>query len=210
MLRISGRDKRPSGFMALEMAALCALFLPVAILGVSLYGLSHDENLVQNIPESLMRETPGRIVTWRSDGALGSFELDQARARGLIQALAESALAELIQGTIKLNDISASACYWLYNVDEDSGSIDPEELVSECVALGPIASDLSLDTARINLLRTRGARPAFSAGEPSGFMSQLMLIGVAVGGRYTPLLEPSKREVLRHGAVWIPREDVKL
>lgn len=203
-------SRKPRGFMALEMATLCAVMLPIGLLGFSLYGLTHDENLLQNIPESLTRETPGRIMNWRSDGDRGVFDLDITRARTAIESLRDNAINELSQGAFEIKDLSAKACYWFHAVDIESGAVDRAAILSECVEAGPLRTELSLDSPKERVLLGGAARPVFLSGEMSGFLPRLVLLGVAVAGRHTGLVESFRAGIVQHGVVWIPREDVKL
>lgn len=201
---------KPSGFVALETAALCAVMLPIGLLAVSLYGMTHDENLIQNIPESLTRETPGRMMNWLSDGDRGVFELDISQARAAIERLRDNAINELSQGAFEIEDLSAKACYWFYPVDAESGRIGNAAIRSECIDTGPLASVISLDRPKERILSAGAARPVFTAGDVSGFLPRVVLFGVAVGARHTGLIESFRVGVIQHGVVWIPREDVKL
>jgi hypothetical protein len=209
-MKSSSCSKKLAGFVALETAALCAVMLPIGLLAVSLYGMTHDENLIQNIPESLTRETPGRMMNWLSDGDLGVFELDISQARAAIERLRNSAINELSQGAFEIKDLSAKACYWFYPVDAESGRIGNAAIMSECVDTGPLATVLSLERPKERCLFADAARPVFSAGEVSGFLPRLALLGIAVAGRHSGLLESFRVGVVQHGVVWIPREDVKL
>ena len=210
MMSKAKRSTNPRGFMALEMAALCAVMLPIGLLCFSLYGLTHDENLLQNIPESLTRETPGRIMNWRSDGDRGVFDLNITQARTAIEGLRDNAINELSQGAFEIKDLSAKACYWFHAVDVESGVVDSAALLSECVDMGPLRTVLSLDGPKERRLLAGAARPVFLSGEVSGFLPRLVLLGVAVAGRHTGLIESFRVGVVQHGTVWVPREDVKL
>jgi hypothetical protein len=210
VMKKAKRCNKPRGFMALEMAALCAVMLPLGLLSLSLYGLTHDENLLQNIPESLTRETAGRFMNWRSDGELGVFDLNLTRARTAIERLRDSAISELSQGAFEIKDLSAKACYWFHAVDTESGGIESAAILSDCVEAGPLSAGLVLDGPKDRLLLAGVARPAFSSGEMSGFLPRLVLLGVAVGARHTGLIESFRVGVVQHGVVWVPREDVQL
>jgi hypothetical protein len=209
-MKSSSCSKKLAGFVALETAALCAVMLPIGLLAVSLYGMTHDENLIQNIPESLTRETIGRLMNWRSDGVGGVFDLDLTQARIAIEGLRDNAINELSQGAFEIEDLSAKACYWFYPVDAESGRIGNAAIRSECIDTGPLASVISLDRPKERSLFAGAARPVFSAGEVSGFMPRLALLGIAVAGRHSGLLKSFRVGVVQHGVVWVPREDVKL
>ncbi len=202
--------KRQCGFVALETAAWCLMLLPLGLLGISMYALAHDENIVQMLPESLMRETVGRVMTWRSDGDRGVYEVNQARLVTIIEGLRDRAVTGLQQASFKLGDISSRACYWVYDVDPDTGVVENNPIMSDCRSKGAIGASLALDTPRINRIRRGVAKPIVLGGEVAEFVSQVVLVGVAIGGRYQGLAEYLRDEMVQHGAVWVPREDVVL
>ncbi len=201
---------RERGVVALESAIWCVMLLPLGLLGVAMFALAHDGNLVQSVPESLMRETNGRIVTWRSDGDSGFFEVNQGRLSAIIDSLRDRALAAMQQESYKLADISVRACYWVYGVDAVSGALDSAALMSDCRSQGALGAGLQLETPRMNRIRSGIAKPIVVDGALSEFVSRVVLVGVAVGGRYQGLAEYLSGEVVQHGAVWVPRQDVVL
>ncbi len=201
---------RQGGFVALESAIWCLMLLPLGLLGVSMFALAHDENLVQRLPESLMRETKGRVITWRSDGESGFFEVNQGRLTAIVLGLRDRALLALQQQAFKLDDISARACYWVYGVDAVSGAVDSAALISDCRSQGELSAGLQLETPRINRIQSGIAKPIVIDGEVGEFISRVVLIGVAVGGRYQGLAEYLRGDVVQHGAVWVPRQDLVL
>jgi hypothetical protein len=204
------RSVRQAGFVAMEAAVWCLLCLPLGLLGISMYALAHDQNIVQMLPESLMRETSGRVMTWRSDGVQGFFDVDQGRLVRIVEDLRDRGAAALQQTSFKLADISARACYWVYDVDPDTGVVGGAPLLSDCRGRGVLGEALSLDAARTNRIQRGVAKPIVSGGEVVEFVSRVVLVGVAVGGRYEGLAEYLRDETVQHGAVWVPREDVVL
>ena len=170
-----------AGFVAMEAAVWCVLCLPLGLLGISMYALAHDENIVQVLPESLMRETSGQVMTWRSDGDQGFFDVDQGRLVSIIEGLRDRGVASLQQASFKLGDISARACYWVHDVDPDTGAVSGTPSVSECRSQGVIGDTLALEVPRINRMRRGIAKPIISGGGVAGFVSRVALVGVAVG-----------------------------
>lgn len=202
--------RRQRGFVALETAAWCLVCLPLGLLAVAMYALAHDENVVQMLPESLMRETSGRVMTWRPDGDRGFFDVDQGRLDDIITGLSERAAVSLQQAAFKLDDISARACYWVYDVDATTGAVLDAPLLSDCRSRGLLGAVLQLENPRLQRLRSGVAKPIVADGVVVEFVSRVVLVGVAIGGRYQGLAEYMRDEVVQHGAVWVPREDVVL
>lgn len=205
-----GKRVRQSGFVAMEAAVWCLLCLPLGLLGVSMYALAHDENVVQMVPESLMRETSGRVMTWRSDGDQGFFDVDQGRLVRIVEGLRDRGAVALQQASFKLGDISVRACYWVYDVDAGTGAVVDAPVLSDCRSQGPLGEELSLDIPRGNRIRRGVGKPIVSGGAVVEFVPRVVLVGVAVGGRYQGLAEYLRDETVQHGAVWVPREDVVL
>lgn len=194
----------------MEAAVWCVLCLPLLLLGVSMYALAHDGNIVQVLPESLGRETPGGIITWRSDGDQGFFDVDEGRLESIVEGLGDRAFVALQQSALKLEDISARSCYWVYEVDPNTGVVTDVPIMSDCRSQGVLGDTLDLEVSRLSRFRKGISKPIVTEGVVAGFVSRVVLIGIAVGGRYQGLAEYLRDEVVQHGAVWVPREDVRL
>lgn len=198
------------GLVVMEASVWCALLLPLGLIGVSLCALFYDTNTIQALPESFMRETKGRVMTWRSDGEHGFFQADQQRLVAVIEDLSERAASTLLQSSFKLRDISALACFWVYDVDAQTGEVAETPQSSECRTSGPLGTQLSLEVFHRNLILRGVARPLEAGAEVLEFVPRVVLIGVAVGARYQGLAEYFREQLVQHGAVWIPRGDVTL
>jgi hypothetical protein len=194
----------------MEAAVWCLLFIPCGLIGVALYALAHDQNIVQMLPESLMRETSGRVMTWRSDGDQGFFDVNQGRLDALIEGLSDRGVTGLQRASFKLGSLSSRACYWVYEVDSNSGAVVDIPVASDCRSRGTDGASLSLEIPRVNRLTRGVAKPIVSGGGVVEFVSRVVLVGVAVGGRFQGLSEYFRDELVEHGAVWVPREDVAL
>jgi hypothetical protein len=195
----------------LEAAVWCALLLPLGFLGFALAAISYDWNQVQIIPESLMRETMGRVLTWRSDAVDGFFEVDEQRLVEIVDNLSLRALEQVRSQTFKVIDPSARACSWVYKVDPASGVLASQALMITCRSLGVRGDALDLTSALAHRLQARVAEPIRGVdGSVEGYVSQIVLVGVSVGGVFEGLAEYLESEGVQHAAVWVPREDVFL
>jgi len=199
------------GFALLEAALWCVLLIPLALSGMALVAIGHDQNQVQMIPESLMRETGGRVITWRSDAQDGFFEVDRERLALVVERLANQAYQQVEGQTHKLRKSSARACFWVYDVDPLSGELDNEVRMLECHGIGPKSDQLDLTYALHQRLRAHVAGIIRSAdGDIDGYMPCAVLIGVSVGGEFEGLGEYLQSKSVQHAAVWVPREDIVL
>lgn len=198
------------GFALLELAAWMVVFLPVLVTSIGLFAAAYERNILQIIPEALMRETPGGVMTWRSDKAGGSFEVDTIHLDRLVTQLTERAAQEAKTGVFTLRNVSAKGCYWVFDVSSQRGT--PQGTVtSRCIERGLSGADLSLESS----LRARiaaGIAEPIRAGDGSivEYVSPAVVIGVAVGGDFVGLgaLYPTER--MQHASVWVPRRDVVL
>jgi hypothetical protein len=207
----SGSGPAQRGLASLEMAVWCVVLLPIVFLGFALYGFSHDMNVVQMVPESIMREATGKLITWRPDGAQGFFEVDQPRLERTITHLADRALAEIQRETEKVVNQSARACYWVLQVNTTTGQVSSLPVMSGCVDRGTPGAQFNLERLRQQRMRQGIAKPVLTeTGETQGFIPQAVLLGVAVGGQFTGLGEALNLRDIQHGTVWVPREDVYL
>jgi hypothetical protein len=200
------------GVALLELAAWLVVLSPVLMMAAALFATGHDYNVVQMIPESLMRETGGKVMTWRSDRVGGSFEVDEARVRVITAALANRAQTEVTGNTFKLSRPAVRACYWVYDITSQDGrpgairaqgceeSSDPQGLLTE-----------SLVRARDRRVGNGIAEPIrIGAGATQGFVARAVLFGVSVGGWFDGFEGLYEPRLVQHAAVWVPRGDVGL
>jgi hypothetical protein len=211
LLRCPGsKPHTERGFAFIEGAAILVVALPILVLGVAYIAMAYDQGVAKLIPHSLMREAHGGVQSWRSDGVTGVLEADLDTLEGLVSDLRDRALSELVSGSLKLAQPSAIACYWVFNVDPDSGGVVGAAQASGCRASGALANSLGLESALIKRLQRGVSEPIVLGGNVVEFVSQVVLVGVAVGGEFSGLAEYLSDEIVQSSAVWVPREDVKL
>lgn len=200
-------EDNQKGLATLEFAAWATVILPLGLLFVALFGLINDQQSVRLIPESLMRETIGRSLSWESDGTNGLISHDVDRLNGIIGALSLRAITQLQDESSHVMNASSRACYWVYDVDEVTG--DAGAVISEgCIAQGPLGNQLNIQDALNRRLRDAIARPV--SGTLGGFFPRVTLVGVSVGGRFEGLADLFRDDTVEHAAVWVPREEVVL
>lgn len=199
------------GLACLEAAVWFMVLLPVVFLGFALYGYTYDMNVVQMIPESIMREASGRLITWSPNQAGAGFVVDIDRLNRTINQLADRALEEVGRQTDRIEQGSARACYWVINVSPSNGRISPVPVASNCANRGTLAGNLNLERLRVRRMRQGIGKPVLTTtGAIQGFVPRAVLLGVAVGGQFTGLAEAFRLQNIQHGTVWVPREDVYL
>jgi len=204
--------KSQKGVALVELSAWLVALLPVTMFATALIATAHDRNIVQMIPESLVREIGGRIMTWRSDRAGGNFEVDLVRVRGIAARLANRAQAEVTTNTFKLQGPAIRACYWVYDINPQTGA-SGVILAQGCEERNDPHGDLSgtLAQSRIRRVAAGISEPVrIGGGAAQEYVSRAVLFGIAVGGTFQGfegLYEPG---LVQHAAVWVPRGDVGL
>jgi hypothetical protein len=199
-----------SGIAFIEGAAILVVTLPLLLLAFAYIGMAYDQGVTRLIPQSLMREISVGVQRWRSDGKIGVFEAELDTLEELVRSLQDRARSELVNGSLKLAQVSAKACYWVFNVNPDSGDVVGGARASGCSANGAISDTLRLDDALNQTLRRGVSEPITIGGNTVEFVSQVVLVGVAVGGRFSGLAEYLTDETVEASAVWLPRQDLKL
>jgi hypothetical protein len=200
------------GIALLELSAWLVMILPLTLFAFGLCATAHDRNVIQTIPGSLMRETGGSLMTWRSDRVGGVFEVDTTRAREIVQRLSDRALSEVRSSAFKLTAPAVRACFWVYDIDSTTGRATTVRSV-ECQHRNDSQAALVA-----SLERAREARVAAGIAEPIrlgaeglvGYVPRAVLFGVSVGGSFKGFEALHDQESVRHAAVWVARGDVVL
>jgi hypothetical protein len=205
------QDQR--GVALLELAAWLVALCPPLMMAASLFAIAHDYNLVQIIPQSLMREIGGRVMTWRSDQAGGRFEVDEGRVRAITSALANRAQSEVVSNTFKLSRPAVRACYWVYDIasqDGSPGAIRAQGCEERSDPQGLLTA--SLVSARDSRVSNGIAEPIRigAADIAQEFVARAVLFGVSVGGWFEGFEGLYEPRLVQHAEVWVPRGDVGL
>jgi hypothetical protein len=204
----STRHKR-NGFAVLELATWCAVLLPVTLLGFSYGTFFHNDGSMRRIPAIVLRESVGRVSQWSSDGNAGVMVADIGRLREMINDIARRAARETLALTYALTDTSATACFWVHNVDPLSGSVVSGQ-TSECVQVGPLSLRAKLESRERELSAVRIGIPLGLTGASERYAHQVVLIGVEIAGVFQGVSELSGNLTIQHGKVKRLREEVEL
>lgn len=199
--------QKQGGFATLEVAAWSTIIIPIVLSFFAVFGLVRDQQVVRLIPESLVRESVGRSLAWQSNGISGEFRVQDTRLDLLVENLALRAVTQLELESARLQDISSRVCYWVYNIDSNTGAVR-NIILKNCVGRGAMANSLSLEGALNRRVMGGIARPIATDDEGRGFFPSTTLIGVAVGGRFNGLAELFQDQAVEHATVWIPREEL--
>jgi len=209
MRRVMSDRYQRNGFAVLELAAWSVVVLPVALLGFSYGTFVHNDSAIRRIPTAVLRETVGGVSQWFSDGDAGHMTADIGRLREVIQDAARRAARESVDMTYALHEGSATACFWVLNVDPISG-LALSEQARECVQRGPLSLQASLE-ARQHVIRSGSVGvPLGITGALERYAHQVVLVGVEVGGLFYGVAEWRNGLVIQHGQVKRLREEVEL
>ena len=200
-----------SGMALMELSVCVAVLVPLLVATLVLITSVHERNVVQLLPEALMREVGGGGLTWRSETLGDGVTLHDDRLRQQVNYLAEKALQDAHASTFKLKNISSRACCWIYEISEATGKARALH-ESFCIEKGALGNTLSLEAARSQKLGLGIAQPLLggSPGEGARYLSRSILFGVAVGGELDGLGNLYPAERLQHASVWIPRRMMSL
>ncbi len=209
MGRVSLSYRRGNGFAVLELAAWCAVLLPVTVLGFSYGTFFHNDSVMRRIPATVLRETVGRVSQWSPDGDAGHMVADVARLRDMIADVASRAARESVGMTYALTNASATACFWVLNIDPLSGAVVSDQ-AKECVEVGPLSLRASLEARQRETRTGRIGVPLGGVGGLESYAHQIILIGVEVAGLFQGISEWSEDLAIHHGKVKRLREEVAL
>jgi hypothetical protein len=198
------------GVALIEVACWIVLILPLLMVGIGLLASAHEHTIVRLIPESLMRETATSTATWLLDPTAESLQADAAELETVITALAERAVIEGHQRSLKLRNISARSCYWIYDVDSRLGAVKGV-LRSRCIPKGRFGADLSLEEVMSQRVELGISQPIALAGSDTHtYLPYAILVGVALAGEFNGIGALYPVERMEHASVWIPRRGMKL
>jgi hypothetical protein len=201
--------QRCGGFAVLELACWSAVLLPITLFSASIFSQIYDHAVMTMLPETLLRETQGHVVTWRPDGAEGGLEVVQERQRELVKELAERAMTEISSSTFKLSQHSALACSWEVSITADTGFGRISE-GAVCVSQGPLSAQLSLDQLLHVRLQEPIAVPLGVPGVAARYADTRVLVGVVLAGVFNGLMPGVQGDIVTAQAVGGLREEVML
>jgi hypothetical protein len=185
------------------------MLLPVALLGVSVVAAVHDQNVLQVVPEAVLREAQIAPLRWIPSGHGGQYEVAVAQLRDVVSKLSRTALEEAQGGVLKARQLSSKACFWIFSVHSSNGKVE-SPISHECDARGPFGSELSVDSLVNRELPTGLGIPRDRVGGAAGFINRVVVAGVVVGGEVPDLLGVSASTRVSFGAVSFPRQEISL
>lgn len=209
MRSLTNERHQRNGFAVLEVAAWSVVLLPVALLGFSYGTFFHNDSAIRRIPAAVLRETLGGVSRWSSDGDAGRMIADLGRLREIIQDAARRAARESVDMTYALHESSATACFWVLNVDPNSGLVVSDQ-ARECVQLGPLSLQTSLEVRQREIRGTGVGVPLGISGTTERYAHQVVLVGVEVGGRFHGVAEWQEGLPIQHGYIKRLRDEVEL
>jgi hypothetical protein len=123
-----------------------------------------------------------------------------------VAQVAQRAVAEVRQGIVSAESVSAKACFWIFAVDSSTGSLETP-IWSECDARGLLGRELSMSA---DLEQERSKARGISVGEGKGFVERVVLTGVVVAAQTRRLLVPRSAYTFSKCAIAFARQEVFL
>lgn len=203
------RFVREGGFAALEGAIWLMALLPAVLVSGSLLGTVHDQNVLQNIPDAVLRETYTDGVRWTTGRGGDSYEVSRDYMRRVAASVSQAAMREAERSVFKVGNISAQACFWIFSVNPSNGRLNLP-ISTECEFQGPIGRSLSLqrylDRERVV---GRGVDVSDSPDAPR-FAERVALVGLVVGGEFARIGLEAPLQRMEFGAVIVARQEITL
>ena len=197
------------GIAILEAGIWLTMLLPIALIGVSVATTVHDQNVMQVIPDAVLREARVTPLRWSPNGYGGRYDPDLAELRNVVGTLSRAALLEARRDVFKAQKLSARACFWIYSVNTSTGKLE-SPISTECDVRGPLGTELSVGTDIAKELSNSLGIPRDQTGSTARFVDRVVVAGVVVGGELPSLLDATSFQRVSFGSVSFPRQEITL
>lgn len=200
---------RSKGIALLEALLGASIALPIALSALVIMAFVHDSGTVQPIPEAILAGQIESVMSWTPDPAGSGVRVDTRSIEGQLGNFVAQGVKAVQSSALRLTKISAKACYWVHRVDPSSGEVAREHTTS-CLTQGARGAELNLESEHaVQLAHTRGI-PLLAGDSDSGFLGEVVLWGVAVGGEFSGLPMLFDGALIARAAVEVPRREVTL
>ena len=202
------------GIALLEAAVAASIALPIALSAIVVMALVHDRGAVQPIPEAVLAGQRNSVMTWHPDRFGSGVRVDVRAIEDSLKEFVRQSIASAKVHTLRLERVSAKACYWVYRVNQSSGAVVDVPVRSECFTEGDLSEQRALQGALDERHKTahkyvRGI-PLLADDPSAGFLGEVVLWGVVVGGEFSGLPLLYDGELIAGAAVEVPRREVTL
>jgi hypothetical protein len=202
----TGKSK---GIALLEALLGATIALPIALSALVTMAFVHDSGAVQPIPETILAGQLDSVMSWIPDPAGSGIRVDTRSIEGELDRFAAQGVAAVTVNALRLKKVSAKACYWVHRVNPFSGEVAKEHTTG-CRTEGELGADLNLDREHaMQLTHARGI-PLLAGDSEAGFLGEVVLWGVAVGGEFNGLPLLFDGALVARAAVEVPRREVTL
>ena len=206
MKRTSGRV---GGFAAFEGAVWLMVLFPALLVSGSLLGTIHDQNILQSLPETVLRETYTEGVRWSPGRAGNVYEVPRAEMRKVVASVSQAAMREAEASVFKVKNVSTRACYWIFSVNPSNGRLNTP-ISTECDSQGVLGGSLSLQRY-LDREKVVGRGVDISdSPEQASFAERVALVGLVVGGEFPTIAPGSPLQRMEFGAVIVARQEITL
>ena len=206
--RWSGR--REQGMAILEAAVWLVPVATLFLLGFALAGYYHDFNVLKGVSDSMLRESWGKPIRAVFDPSGSSSIVEHEQLRDALVRAVSRATREGQQNLFRVDNFSVRACYWVFEVDTNSGRLG-SQLQQVCEESGSaagridFAGPLAQQAGRVVGIGLIGA-----SGGRDGYLSRIVLVGAGVTGDFTGLGTFQQGREITFADVSFPRQELTL
>jgi hypothetical protein len=108
-----------------------------------------------------------------------------------------------------ISDVSAVACFWVFRVNQTTGSLTSRER-EVCEGRGALSARMSLEENLSKYRAHASGYPLFASGGTPRYMEYAVLIGGAVAGKVTGVPSVGEESMVQFVHISLPREEVSL
>ena len=203
------------GMAFVEAAMWLSISAPVAFLGVGLVGMVHDQNLLREVPSSVLREMNAPQAHWSlASGAINKVTFDTRRLVQTVESAVFAAFQEASTGALRAERISGRACYWIFSANTRTGALETP-ISTECRSLGPLGETVSLSEPLAREIQGgRGLLLGLADGDGrdggAAYGDRVALLGVGIVGEFPGVFTSDQPVRIEWSDVAYPRQEVGL
>jgi hypothetical protein len=198
------------GMAFVEAAMWLSVTVPVAFLGAGLIGMVNDQNLLQRVPASVLREIDAPPARWSlGSGAFNKVTFDAPRLAQAVESAVSAAFQEASAGVLRAERVSARGCYWIFSVNTRTGSLETP-ISTECRSLGPLGGAISLSDPLQREIQEGRGRVLGSLDGGGAYVDRVALLGVGSVGSFPGVFTYDQPVRIEWSDVAYPRQEVGL
>ncbi len=209
MARKVGGAQRVRGIALIEAAAAACVALPIGLTALVIMAFMYDVGVVQSVSETILAGQREPVMSWVPGATGGSIGVEQRAIEAELDRFVIEAVAAVNHRTQRLQHISSKACYWVFQVDRNSGALTRER-AHGCRQQGALGEVLALEAALSERVSRMQGIPTLATTNERAFLDEVVVWGVAVGGAFRGIPLLFDGTMITDVAVELPRREVTL